>query len=213
MTLASGASGQGLVNFLNNPTTLISVNGVVLPSGQGGFYWFALLAAPVGTTDHHAFTFTGVYATNQNAAGRINGGFGLVVNNWAAGETKAFYVAGWSVNAGTVFNPAWIGPGNYHTPYGDFAGPSQGFFGVSAIAPLGVAGGGPDVIPNLIVFGGTQGLRSGFNLGVPEPTALVAGPWLGVAWLLWGRRRQASRGPEERQNNKQGSNEINMSDV
>ncbi len=189
ITLASGALAQGLVNFLNNSTTLISIDGATMPSGQGGAYWFALLAAPSGTTDPHSFTFTGVYGTNQNAAGRFTGGIGLVVNNWPAGVAKAFYVVGWSVDNGTLFNPAWIGPGNVHTPWGDFAGTPQGWFGVTAIAPAGVAGGGPQSLPNLVVFGGSQGIQSGFNLVlIPEPAAVgLCG--LAAAALMLRRRR------------------------
>ncbi len=189
--LTSGAFAQGLINFLNNPTTLISVEGSVIPSGQGGAYWFALVAAPSGTSDYFATTWahTGLYGTNQNAAGRFTGGLGLVANSWAAGETKAFFVVGWSANNGSTLDMAWLQPGGVDTGHGLFRGPSQGFFGVSAIAPAGVAGGGPQSLPNLVVFGGLQGIQSGFNLvPVPEPATLaLAG--LGAAALLIFRRR------------------------
>ncbi len=188
-TLTACALGQGLVNFLNNPTTLISVNGAVLPSGYGGSFWFALLAAPSGSTDPHTFTFTGAYATNQNVAGRMAGGIGLAVYNWAAGETKAFYVVGWSADNGTVFNPAWIAPGSFHTPYGDFAATSRGYFAVSPIAPAGVAGGGPQSLPNLVVFGGSQGIQSGLHFIVPEPSTLALAA-LGMTVLAISTRRK-----------------------
>lgn len=188
--LATGAFAQGLINFANGPTTLISVGGANVPSGQGGAYWFALLSAPTGTVDPHVFTqVLGVYGTNQNAAGRFTGGVGVTAQGWAAGETRAFEVVAWSAANGSVFNPAWMAPGSVVTPAGDFVGCATGFFGVSAIAPAGVAGGGPTGLPNLNVFGGTQGIQVGFNLvPVPEPTTLaLAG--LGAAALLIFRRR------------------------
>ncbi len=188
MTLASGVLGQGLINFANNSTTLISISDwsppMPIPSGQGGAYCFALLAAPSGTTDPHVFTFTGIQGTNQNTLGRFTGGVGVVADNWAPGEAKAFYVVGWSVaNNGTVFDPAWIAS----DPFGNFEGPpNSGFFGVSAIAPAGVAGGGPNGIPNLTVFGGSQGIPFGFVLyPIPEPSTLAAFA-LGLA-ALWAR--------------------------
>ncbi len=171
MALASGALAQGLVNFGNTSVTLVSVMWSVIPSGQGGAYNFALLAAPSGTTDYRAFAFTGIQGTNLNsAAGRFTGGVNLPANNWAAGETKAYYVVGWSANGGAVFDPAWLAPGWVHTDYGDFRGPSVGFFGVSGIG-VGAAGGGG--FPNLFPFGGASGIPAGFNLVIPEPATLA----------------------------------------
>jgi len=191
--LTTGAFAQGLVNFLNNSSMLISVGDMTsaeaIPAGQGAAYWFALLSAAPDSSDPHTFTFAGVTATNMNAAaGRILGGTGLVVDNWAAGETKAFLVVGWSADQGTVFDPAWMEAGNVDTGNGMFAGTPGGMFGVSAIAPGGVAGGGPTSIPPLNLFGGTQGLQSGFTLvPVPEPaTMALAG--LAAALLIFRRR-------------------------
>ncbi len=185
---------QGVVSFLNNSTTLVSVNGSVIPSGQGGAYWFTLLSAPSGTLDYFSSSWsqTGLYATNQNAAGRITGGTYLVANNWGIGETKAFYVVGWSADNGTTFNPAWVLPGNVETLYGSFAGTPRGYFGVSEIGPAGEAGGGPGGFDrSLLVFGGVQGLQRGFNLfPVPEPTSFGFAV-LGAAALLSLRRRDA----------------------
>ena len=189
--LTTGVFAQGLINFANGPTTLISVDGANIPSGQGGSYWFALLAGNSGSTDYHtAFTQVGgVMGTNQNAAGRFTGGVGLTMQGWAAGDTKSFFVVGWSADNGGTFNPAWLAQGTgARTIYGDFAGPSKGFFGVSMIA-VGVGGGGPLGIPNLIPFGAST-IASGFNLvPVPEPTTMaLAG--LGAAALLIFRRRK-----------------------
>jgi len=188
---ATGAFAQGLVNFLNSASTLISSDGAAIPAGQPGAYYFALLSAPRDSTDAHIFTSVGVGGTNQNVMGRINGGTGRVANGWAAGETRAFLIVGWSLAGnGSAFDPAWMGPGNVVTPMGSFLGCPNGWFGVSSIAPAGVAGGGPQALPNLNVFGGTQGLQTGFNLvPVPEPTSMaLAG--LGAAALLIFRRRK-----------------------
>ncbi len=182
--LTTSAFGQGLVNFQNNSSTLISVGSQPIPSGQGGQYYFALLAAPSGTTDPRQFTFTGAYGTNQNAvAGRIFGGIGVVVNNWAAGETKAFMLVGWSaLYNGTVYNPGWI----QGTAF------PMGPFGMSAIAPAGIAGGGPQSLPNLVLFGGTQGLQQGFSL-IPEPTTMALAGFGAAALLIFRRRKGAVR--------------------
>jgi len=190
--LATGAFAQGLVNFLNSGSTLISVGGAAIPVGQPGAYYFALLSAPRDSTDAHIFTSVNVGGTNQNVLGRINGGTGRVATGWAAGETRSFLIVGWSAAGnGTTWNPDWLLPGNVVIPgMGSFQGTPTGWFGVSGIAPAGVAGGGPQALPNLNVFGGAQGLQAGFNLvPVPEPTSMaLAG--LGAAALLIFRRRK-----------------------
>jgi len=195
--LTTGAFAQGLVNFANTPSTLISVDGVTIASGHGGQYWFALLQSPKLNAGDPAFTDyfaagvwagAGPIATNQNAAGRITGGIGLTVPQWAAGDTHSFFVVGWSADNGSTFNPAWITAGAVHTLYGDFKGTPTGFFGVSAIAPGGIAGGGPQSMPNLSIFGGTQGIPTGFNLvPVPEP-ATIALAGLAAALVIFRRR-------------------------
>src|SRR5689334_22285391 len=89
LSAAGAALGQGIVNFFNNPKTLVSgTDGS--PITGAGKYFFALLAAPVGTTDPHLFTFTGAYATNMAVPGRINGGggWGQAVRDWVPGASK-----------------------------------------------------------------------------------------------------------------------------
>jgi hypothetical protein len=114
-----------------------------------------------------------------------SGGANQAVAGWAAGQTRAFYVAGWSANLGKTYDPAWMSP--------TYAGPS-GFFGMSPIAPRGVAGGfdGTATLPSLNLFGGAQGIAAGFNMTVipiPEPTSFaLAG--LGAAAMLIFRRRK-----------------------
>jgi hypothetical protein len=177
--LTTGAFAQGLVNFFNNPTTLISAgtpgNLQTLAANSAGSYYFGLLTAPVGST---TFTFANVYGTNQNAAGRFTGGNGVTVPGWGAGVTMQYEVAGWASSLGATFNPAWLA----NAPSG---------FGLSGIGS-GQAGGATatGTLPNFNLFGGT-GLTSGFGVisTVPEPTSMaLAG--LGAAALLIFRRRK-----------------------
>jgi hypothetical protein len=176
--MATGAFAQGLVNFANNPQTLVSATiggNTATISGAAGSYYFALLISGTATGP---FTFTGLQGTNSGvAAGRFSGGNGVAVNGWAPGATMFYEVAGWSAGAGPTFDPTWI-----NTP------PGGGLFGISAVGS-GVAGGGAQSLPTLQLFGGT-GITSGFDVtGVPEPTTMaLAG--LGAAALLIFRRRK-----------------------
>lgn len=184
--LTTGAFAQGLINFLNQPATLFTIEGTA-QAAPGGTYRFALFTAPVGTVDANAFALAGggVYATNQAAAGRLFGGNGLQVAGWAPGQTLAFLVRGWSASAGTTWAEA-----SAHLVGGVWTGP--GFYGQSAISPSAVAGGfdGVGNLPNLNLFGGSQGL-TGLNLtpAVPEPSSMVLAG-LGAASLLLFRRRK-----------------------
>jgi len=183
--MATGAFAQGIVNFANSATTLVSqtVNGQTSTiSGAAGSYYFGLLVAAPGTTDPTAFTFTGVYATNSGvAAGRfVYNGAQVPATLWGPGVTKAYEIAGWSSSMGHDFNTAWLQPGG-----------ASGLFGLSAIG-TGAAGGtdaSGNALPPFPLFGGT-GITSGFDLTtVPEPTSMaLAG--LGAAALLIFRRRK-----------------------
>lgn len=186
--LTTGAFAQGLVNFFNNTTTLVSSSESGSPqaiNGTAGQWYFGLLTAAAGTTDPTKFTFAGAYATNQAVAGRFFGGAGVKVAGWAAGASMAYEIAGWSSSLGPTFNSAWL-----TMTANQFS--SVGVFGLSGIG-TGAAGGatGTGTLPNYNLFGGT-GLTSGFNLspvGVPEPTSMaLAG--LGAAALLIFRRRK-----------------------
>ena len=80
--------GQGLVNFLNSPTTLVSLlmPGDVVPVSiqwPPGSYYFGLLTGPAGTTNLSQFSFSGAYGTNQAVIGRFSGGSGIAVSGWA----------------------------------------------------------------------------------------------------------------------------------
>jgi len=182
--LSSGAFAQGLVNFFNNTTTLVSsgtsTSTATAISGSPGAYYFALLTSPVGA---NTFTFSGAYGTNQAVAGRFFGGASVQISGWAAGTARDFEVAGWSADLGATFNPAWL-----------TTAPSTGFFGVSSLG-TGQAGGSTatGTLPNLNIFGGQTGIQSGFALTgggiVPEPSSMaLAG--LGAAALLIFRRRK-----------------------
>jgi hypothetical protein len=188
------ALGQGIVNFWNDPTTLISVftptGGVTTILAPVGSWYFGLLTAPVGTVDPQAFTFTGVYGTNQSAAGRFTGG-SVAIPGWTPGTTRSFMVAGWSADLGAFFQPSWLSTSPY--PQG---------FGLSRIASGSPGGfnpntGQPD--PNLVVFGGfPNNIPVGFIIGVPEPSscALVG---VGIAAILkfHHRRRPVTKGNDQ----------------
>jgi len=179
--LTTGAFAQGLVNFFNNPTTLISSgtagNVAVLAANNPGAYYFGLLTAAPGSGN---FTFANAYGTNLSAAGRFTGGNGVAIAGWGAGVTMDYKIAGWSKDLGATFNASWL-----TTP------PATGFFGLSALG-TGAAGGSTatGTLPNFNLFGGS-GLQSGFSMisAVPEPTSMaLAG--LGAAALLIFRRRK-----------------------
>ena len=173
-----GASAQGLINFFNNSSTLVSAGPSEIYKGS---YYFALLTSPVGAD---TFTFVGVYGTNQTVRGRFNGGFAVAIPGWAPGTARDFEVVGWSGSLGHDFNSAWLD--------GDFGG-VFGFFGISAVG-TGQAGGPTAIgtLPNLNIFGGASGIQQGFDLVaplIPEPSILsLAG--LGAAALLAFRRRR-----------------------
>jgi hypothetical protein len=148
---------QGIVNFANSPSTLISYRSLYssetgLISGSD-WYYFALLTSSSGAPG--TFVFTGIYATNRaNTPGRfVNNG--VTVPNWPAGTRLFFQVAGWHSSAGPTFNPNWQ------------FGASPGPFALSAIGS-GVAGGTDSwtparPFPPLPIFGGT-GITSGFQI-------------------------------------------------
>jgi len=185
--MTTGAFAQGLINFNNSPTTLLSANiggNVATLSGPSGTYLFGLLTSAAATGP---FTFASVYGTNlvNASGGRFTGGNGVAVNGWAPGVTMFYEIAGWaSAGGNTTFNAAWVQANGKPATSG-----LPSLFGVSAIAS-GAAGGGPNALPPLPLFGGASGLTSGFTLvGVPEPTSMaLAG--LGAAALLIFRRRK-----------------------
>jgi len=189
--LGGNVLAQGLVKFSNSTSTLISYGyegGPILgPLDPASTYYFALLTAPLGTTDPQAFTFAGIYATNTAATtgGRIQGGViaGVQVAGWPAGESRAFMVEGWDARLGTTWSP------DIYRAWND----TQGYYW--GLSPIGQGrAGGIDTngltFPAMNVFGSAPSLP-GFVLitWIPEPTTgtLTA---LAAASLLVMRRRQ-----------------------
>lgn len=171
---------QGLINFYNTPSTLISdrTSGPSLPiSAPVGNYFFALLTSPVGAD---MFSFAGIYATNAMTPGMINGGSGVSVPGWAAGTARDYVVFGWTAGSGVTYQPSWLNP---NLSFGASFPPVNGL----SLVGTGIAGGvtPSGTVPSLSLFGGPTGIQSGFALSapVPEPsgTALLA---LGAAVVL-----------------------------
>jgi hypothetical protein len=198
-----GAFAQGTIGFLNSSTTLARTNSSAgngpAASAAGGFYYGVfttpyngvgpLPGAPLPTDLGTSWVFTGSYATNIPAVGRLSGGNNVpTATGWAAGETRAYVVAGWSSNLGHDWNLI-----QNQITTGAWAN-GNGFFGYSSIG-FGIAGGGPLALPFFSLFGsgptasGTP-ITAPFNMNVvPEPaTFALAG--LGAAALLVMRRRR-----------------------
>jgi len=187
--LSTGAFGQGLVNFLNNASTLVtlssnSVNLGSTPAGVPGSFSYELFRAPAGTVVDVGFVASGLTGTNLTTAGRFNGGNGRAIPGTALGGTTAILVRGWSSNLGSTWAAAVANQGII-----------GGYFGSSAIAPNFLLGGdgGNGNVPTSPMFGGTSGIQSGFALTyvdvVPEPSSMaLAG--IGAASLLIFRRRK-----------------------
>src|SRR5262245_29351293 len=91
LAMAASVFAQGTVKFNNTPGTLGQTNasalgGVIGPANGtlGGPFYYGLFIAPVGqqigSTNADLFsptwTFTGTYATNTLAGGRLSGGPG-----------------------------------------------------------------------------------------------------------------------------------------
>jgi len=100
--MTTGAFAQGLINFANSPTTLVSTTiagQTATMSGSAGTYLFGLLTS---TAAAGPFTFAGVYGTNlvNSTGGRLSGGNGVAVNGWAPGATMFYELAGWSSAGG-----------------------------------------------------------------------------------------------------------------
>jgi hypothetical protein len=176
---------QGLINFLNSTSTLITIssNGlpVGMPGGQPGTFRFELFIAPAGTLSPASFTATGLIATNLASAGRMYGGNNRAVPGVPLGGTAAILVRGWSANLGTNYAEAIAAS---HTT-------ANGYIGESSIAPNFLFGGDPGsgvTVPTSPAFGGFSGIQSGFVLNIsclscvpplfvvqPTNTSVVAG--------------------------------------
>jgi hypothetical protein len=153
---------QGLINWNNTSTTLISVNGSPMPvpvSPETTFY-FALFVAPLGTpapaqgvpsiTDPN-WQIVVAYAENAAPAGVLRmppycPPGPAIVSGKAAGTSVNFIVRGWQK------------PGGLHwDPYSGYVV----YYGVSALGTA-VLGGGPFPIPE--AFGTGAGQIGGFDI-------------------------------------------------
>jgi hypothetical protein len=196
ISLALSVFGQGTVNFNNTPGTLILTNwsavggGIGGINGAGGPYYFGLFVAPVGqnvgssSVDLFAgpWTFTGVYATNTAAAGRLSGspGTGVPVPGWGGGTSMDYVVAGWHSSLGhdwSVVGPLVQGP---HPEY---------LFAHSVIGE-GISGGGPLGQPVLALFGAVAPSIQGFQFPVTPEPSILSFTGLAAAAMLIRRRRK-----------------------
>lgn len=181
LSTSTWLSAQGLVNFANTPSTLVSTqvyNGgpsTVMSAPPGTFSFGLFLGLP-----NQTWFFTGLYATNTGVDGLFSGGV-VAVPGWAAGISTNYFVAGWS--GGPSFEEMWLNGGGL-----------PGFFGVSGIG-TGVAGDGSSV-PTLNLFNGGPGtLQTGLELdanAVPEPSTFALAA-VGVGFLLLNRIRRSHR--------------------
>jgi hypothetical protein len=179
-TLMTVAFAQGTVSFLNGSYALISTNitsAALTATAPNGFY-YGLFTAPSTVTAATTadlltpiWTFTGNYATNIAAAGRLSGGNGVAtLTGWAPGATNSFLVAGWNAVMGHDWSTI-----NSELSHGTW--PPYSLFGISAVG-FGAAGGGTAGMPAFALWGlspTTQGtpLSAGFVLGLPEPSAFA----------------------------------------
>lgn len=158
--MTTGAWGQGLVNFVNSPSTLVSAqNGTNSApiSGPVGSYYFALL---ISTNPADGFRFTGLYATNTLLVGRFSGDNGIAVPGWPPGGSMFYKVAGWSSSLGTTFDASWLTNLPAH-------------FALSSVGS-GVASGPGLGIPTLPLFGGATGIQTGFVISdIPGPIQII----------------------------------------
>jgi hypothetical protein len=137
----------------------------------------------------------GVYGTNVNAGGRLNGNpttDNVSINGRAAGSSVSFVVVGWSSQ---VAGQNWANAQTYIDYVLDNGnngnGPTTGWIGASAVATSVTLAAPPSPSPN--IFGTSAGQIAGFNLlmnaPVPEPSSFaLAG--LGAAVMLIFRRRK-----------------------
>jgi hypothetical protein len=194
LAVAAASFAQGIVNFGNSSTTLISANGVSMPGSATSTFYFAIFMAPSGTVTADFQTIpTGgftdaawgnaLYTTvnHASAAGRLaTTAAAAQIPGFAGGSTADFIVRGWSANAGATYAEALASYG---------AGLQGALFGTSRIGNNIVLSDGAGIpVTTLFGVGGNQ--IGGFNLvPVPEPSSMaLAG--LGAASLLIFRRRK-----------------------
>jgi len=192
IALSFPACGQGIIDFRNDPTTLISASGVPIPVSGTQQFIFAIFLAPFTTVSSTNIQATysdpvwqslGGYNTNSaSIPGRINNRLGLDVGTPAgypaAGTMVDFVIRGWSANAGATWAAA-LANWNNGSPLVPM------FIGSSTV--------GNNMILSDIATATPFGLGSyqvpGFDMTfVPEPSSLaLAGLGAATMWFL--RRR------------------------
>ncbi|MGC3958706.1 MAG: hypothetical protein QM813_12435 [Verrucomicrobiota bacterium] len=195
VAVTAASFAQGIVNFGNSSTTLISANGTSIPGSATSTFYFAIFMAPSGTvtadftTLPTATAFTADWGSalfttvnHASAAGRLaTTAAAAAIPGFAGGSTADFIIRGWSANVGTTYASALAA---YN------AGGQGGVFGTSRVGNNIVLSDGAG-IPVTTVFGVGGNQVGGFNLVpvVPELSSMaLAG--LGAASLLIFRRRK-----------------------
>jgi hypothetical protein len=181
----SFASAQGLINWANTSSTLISYLGLPLPvnTSPGTTFNFGLFIAPLGTPapvdvlgiSDPNWQFAAAYTVNSTAAagaGRMQNPGVATITGYNPGTSVNYIVRVWQSTTG---GSDWAAAKNGLVTLGDSA--------------LGTAllGGGAIGTPS--AFGVSPGQIGGFNFPIPEPSSMaLAG--LGAASLLLFRRRK-----------------------
>lgn len=196
LVAAGSAVGQGILDFRNTASTLISANGVPMPvSGTQEFY-FALFLAPATTVNvpgqttaftDPIFQIVAAYNTNSSIAlGRLTPRPGLVVGQsqgFSIGSTIDFVVRGWSANAGSTWGEALANWNNGSPLLPMFIGSSQVGNDLQLVSPT---------FPASAVFGSDSYQVPGFDMTfVPEPSALALAVVGGTTlWVSVQRRKR-----------------------
>jgi len=136
----------------------------------------------------------GLWATNQNTAGRLNPGNPTTAATvpWATGTTDSIVMVGWSANLGTTWGVVSneLASGSY---IGVLAG-QNGFLGISTTGYIASGGANPGINPfataannnGLPIFSLNTPL---YLLPVPEPATLALAGLGGLSLLLFRRRK------------------------
>lgn len=178
-------SAQGLINWANTSSTLISVNGSLMPPSTSPetTYNFGLFIAPIGTAapsgiDDPNWQFVAAYTINSTAAagaGRMQNPGLASVAGYAPGTSANFIVRAWQSTSG----------GN------DWTAAKSGLMALGT-STLGTGLIGGDFPPPLFAFGSNSGQIGGFNILIPEPSSMAL-LGLGAAVMLLRRRRKFYR--------------------